>query len=93
MTVAVLGGLDRLKPTYELKAKNMGIDIRLFFRRVPNLAKRLNGVQGIVIFTGTVSHAIVEEASRLARRRGIPLERSRTSSITGLKKCLGKLAL
>ncbi len=91
MTVAILGGLDRLKGNYEKQAKNLGMDVRIFSRRVPNLPKRLRDVNGIVVFTGTISHPLVIEAVKVARSRGIPIERSHTSSISGLKRCLGAM--
>ncbi|MBT4898416.1 MAG: DUF2325 domain-containing protein, partial [Nitrospina sp.] len=42
----------------------------------------------IVIFTGTVAHPMVEEATRVARTWNIPLERSHSSSVSALKRCL-----
>lgn len=91
MTVAILGGLDRLKQSYEKQGKNLGMEVRVFSRRVPNLPQRLQDVSGIVVFTGTISHPLVIEAVKVARSRGIPIERSHTSSISGLKRCLGEM--
>ncbi len=93
MTVAILGGLDRLMPNYEKQAKNLGMEVKMFPRRVPNLPQRLQDVSGIVVFTGTISHPLVIEAVKVARNRGIPIERSHTSSISGLKRCLGQINL
>jgi hypothetical protein len=88
MSVAIVGGLDRLKKLYEKKCVDMGYQGKIFSKRVPNLANRMTGVNGIVIFTGTVAHPMVEEATRVARMRNIPLERSHTSSVSALKRCL-----
>ncbi len=88
MSVAIIGGLDRLKRFYEKKCVDMGYRGKIFSQRVPNLANRMNGVDGIIIFTGTVAHPMVAEAIRVARVGGIPLERSHSSSVSALKRCL-----
>ncbi|MBI4389128.1 MAG: DUF2325 domain-containing protein [Nitrospinae bacterium] len=91
MSIAILGGLDRMKRTYEEKGRAMGFDIRFFGQRVPNLGKRLAGVDGIVIFTGTVAHHMVEEAVKVGKLGNIPIGRCHSSGVSGLKRCLEDL--
>ena len=79
MSVAIIGGLDRLKKYYEKTGDNMGFDIRCFFQRIPDIRKRLNSVKGIIIFTGTISHPLVTEVLRAAKHLNIPVERSHSS--------------
>lgn len=88
MSVAIVGGLDCLKRIYEKKCCDMGYKGKVFTKRIPNLANRMKGMNGIIIFTGTVSHSMVEEATRVARMWGIPLERSHSCSVSSLKRCL-----
>lgn len=88
MSVAIVGGLDRLKRLYEKKCVDMGYRGKIFSKQVPKLANRMEGVDGIIIFTGTVAHPMVEEATRVARMFGIPVERSHSSSVSALKRCL-----
>jgi len=88
MSVAIVGGLDRLRRSYEKKCKDMGYHGKVFSKRIPNLANRMTGVDGIVIFTGTVAHPMVAEATRVARIWGIPIERTHSSSVSALKRCL-----
>ena len=88
MSVAIVGGLDRLRRSYEKGCRDMGYQGKVFSKRIPKLANRMTGVSGIVIFTGTVAHPMVEEATRVARMCGIPLERSHSSSVSALKRCL-----
>ena len=87
MSVAIVGGLDRLRRSYEKKCQDMGYQGKVFTKRIPKLADRMTGVSGIVIFTGTVAHPMVAEATRVARMCGIPLERSHSSSVSALKRC------
>ena len=49
MSIAIVGGLDRLKRSYERKCKDMGYRVKVFSKRVPNLANRILGTDGIVI--------------------------------------------
>ncbi|MFQ5672973.1 MAG: DUF2325 domain-containing protein [Nitrospinales bacterium] len=93
MSIAVFGGLDRLKRNYEKTGEDLGHRVRFFTRRVPNMNQRLCKIDGIVLFTGTISHNLVKEVVSLAKLHNIPVSRSHTSSASGLKKCLGELAL
>ena len=96
MSVAIVGGLDRLKRLYKKKCVDVGYRVKVFSKRVPNLANRMLGMDGIVIFTGTVAHPMVAEATRVARMRNIPLERSlersHSSGVSALKRCLDSLS-
>ena len=88
MSVAIVGGLDRLRRSYEKKCKDMGYHGKVFSKRIPNLANRMTGVDRIVIFTGTVANPMVTEATRVARICRIPIERTHSSSVSALKRCL-----
>ena len=70
----------------------MGYRVKVFSKRVPNLANRMLGMDGIVIFTGMVAHPMVAEATRVAQMRNIPLERSHSSGVSALKRCLDSLS-
>lgn len=93
MSIAILGGLDRLKRSYEQKGKAMGYDIKIYSQRVPNLSRRLNGVNGIVIFTGMVAHAMVDEAVQAAKQYNIPINWSHSCGVSGLARCLERFAV
>jgi hypothetical protein len=88
MSIAIIGGMDRLKNVYERQAKALGYKVKFFGRKVPNLGKRISKVNGIVILTGMVAHHMVAEVNRTARLWGIPILHIPTSSAAGLKKVL-----
>ena len=93
MSVAILGGLDRLKSLYQHNGRKLGFpDLKVFGKKVPNMDRRLKGMGGIVIFTDTVSHNMVAHAMQVGRDYGIPIVRSHSSSISSLKKCLEKFS-
>lgn len=91
MSIAIVGGLDRLRRAYEKLGADMGFDVKFFGQRVPNMGRRLVGVDGIVLFTGTVAHPMAVEVVRVARQYGIPVGRSHTSGVGGLQRCLDTL--
>jgi len=88
MSIAILGGLDRLKRKYEQKGLDFGCEVRVFSQQVPSLAKRLIGVHGIVIFTNLVAHRMVIEAMEIARKNNIPILRTHSGSVSALSRCL-----
>ena len=88
MSIAIIGGMDRLKSLYERQANDLGYKVKYFGRKVPNLGKRISKVDGIVILTGMVAHQMVAEVNRTARLRGIPILHIPTSSAAGFKKHL-----
>jgi len=92
MSIAILGGLDRLKKSYEIKGKGLGYNVKVFSQRVPNLAQRLSSVNGIVIFTGAIAHHMVEDANRVAKKHKIPIGRSKSSSVSAFKRCLSDMS-
>ena len=92
MSVAIIGGLDRLKRTYERECLSRGFEAKVFSQRIPNMARRMNGVERILIFTGTVAHPMVTEAVRVGKEHNIPVDRCHSSSISALKRCLNRLS-
>lgn len=92
MSIAIIGGLDRLKLSYKNQGTRMGFKVRHFGRRVPDMGKRLSGVDGIIVFTGTVAHNMVEEAVSAAKQNKIPIRWSHSSSVSGLKRSLSGFA-
>ena len=93
MSVAVIGGIDSLKKFYKKRGLQFGYDLKVFNQKVPNIRKRLNGCIGIILFTDTVSHNLVSDVVSVARKQGIPIERSHSSSLSGLQKSLMGLNL
>ncbi len=88
MSVAIIGGLDRLKRSYEKECRDRGFYARVFSQRIPNMARRMDGVNRILIFTGTVANPMGTEAVRVAKDKHIPVYRCHYSSISDLKRSL-----
>ena len=89
MSIAILGGLDRLKPHYLKQGRNLGFsNVKVFSRKIPDMVKRLSKFERIVICTGNVSHTMVEGTVRMAQINGIQIGRTHSSSVSAMKKCL-----
>ena len=93
VSVAILGGLDRLKPYYLKQGRNLGFDnMKVFSKKFPDMVKRLSKFERIVICTGNVAHTMVEGTVRMAQINGIQIGRTHSSSVSAMKKCLEKIS-
>ena len=93
MSVAIIGGIDRLKPYYLKQGRNLGFSkVKVFSRKFPNMLKRLSSFSGIVICTGNIAHTMVEGTVRMAQANGIPIARTHSSSVSAMKICMKKMS-
>lgn len=88
MSIVVIGGIDRLKRHYERTLKEKGYATKIFLQNLHDLQSRLGCTNGIIVFTNQVSHNAMWCVTRHAKIFNIPIARSRTSSISGLKRCI-----
>lgn len=87
MSVVILGGNECMVRRYEELCKSYDCKAKVY-------AKMERGMQNIgspdllVLFTGTMSHKMLELASTQAKKRNINIVRSHTSSMTALRGIL-----
>jgi hypothetical protein len=94
VSIAILGGLDRLKPHYLRHGRNLGLnDVKVFSKKFPDMVKRLSKFERIVICTGNVAHEMVKGTVRMAQANGIPIGRTHSSSVSAMKKCLEQISI
>ena len=94
VSVAILGGLDRLKPHYLNQGRTLGFDkMKVFSKKFPDMVKRLSKFERIVICTGNVAHTMVEGTVRMAQINGIQIGRTHSSSVSAMKKCLQQISI
>ena len=91
MTISIIGGLDRLKRHYEDALKEKGHKMKLLSQNKRQFYNYLSNVNGIIIFTNEVSHNAMWCAIKYAKTLNIPVARSHSSSISGLKKSINKI--
>ena len=87
MSVVILGGNECMVRRYEELCKSYDCKAKVY-------AKMERGIQNIgspdllVLFTGTMSHKMLELASTQAKKRNINIVRSHTSSMAALRGSL-----
>ena len=93
MSVAILGGMDRLKCYYVKQGRDLGFsNVKMFSKKFSDMLKRLKSFSGIVICTGNVAHTMVEGTVRMAQANGIPIARTHSSSVSAMKNCLKQMS-
>lgn len=91
MSIAVIGGMDRLKRDYQQVGVKYGVDIYHFERGRPRLDKRLGKMDAMVIFTGRVSHNVMKQARSVAASGGARVIMSRACGLSSLGRCIDRI--
>lgn len=91
LRVTLIGGMDRLGQHYQEEARKVGVNLRIFTRAEAGLAKKIGGSQGLVVFTGNISHEARGLALRVARDFAIPVYQYHSCGVCTLRKCLSFL--
>lgn len=93
MTVAVVGGLDRLGRHYTALAdEHEDMEISFYPQIKPKLADKIANTDGVVLVTNLVSHTAAREVYRLARDKGLPVIACHRASVSAMRQCLSTLA-
>ncbi|MBS3956367.1 MAG: DUF2325 domain-containing protein [Clostridiales bacterium] len=93
MTVALIGGLDRLAPHYTAIAdEHEGLTIKVFSRFRPGLSDRIASADGVILCTDLVSHKAAREVYRLARANDVELVCTHRSSVSAVRRSVAELA-
>lgn len=91
MSILLIGGLDRMEKDYVHIGSKRGHNVKVYTQLPTRFEKVIGAPDGIVLFTGTVSHAMVKVAVKIAKNRNIPIIRSHSSSLKALERELSKL--
>lgn len=92
MSIAIIGGMDRLEKHYREEAERLGHDLRVFSRSEVNIAAKLKKFDALVIFTNKVSHRVRSEAMAAAKHNDIPVFQFHSCGVCTLRECLSCLA-
>ncbi len=91
MSVALIGGMDRLKRNYINEAQRFGIKLKVFNKLKTELSSKVRNVDVVVIFTNKVSHKAKREVMNMAKTKNIPVLMYHSSGICTLRECLNSL--
>ncbi len=91
MSVALVGGMDRLERHYIDEARRHGIALKVFGTAETGMAGKMRNVDALVVFTNKVSHEARAQACRVARSRKIPLLLRHSCGVCTFRDCLNCL--
>ena len=87
MNIVIVGGNERMVCQYSEICKNYGCRAKIFVKE-NGMKKKLGCPDLLILFTSTVSHAMVNSVIKEAKRNKIPVARVRSSSATALDQTL-----
>jgi hypothetical protein len=90
-TVAVVGGIMGLEPQYRRVLEEGNFNFRIYNRFNPDLKRKAEGTDFIILFIATVSHSMAIKARKMADVCGIPLVAVRPSSVSALRRSISAL--
>lgn len=88
MSIIIIGGNEKMISKYKDVCKMHNCKAKVFVDPIRNLRKMIGSPDLIVLFTGTVSHKMVEIAVQEAEKSNISVLRSHSSSGNALSSLL-----
>ena len=88
MSIVIIGGNECMERAYCERCKDYGHRCKVYTRRHKDMAHVFGTPDLCILFTGTVSHNMVQVACDLAKNKNVTLARSRTSSLAALDHLL-----
>jgi len=90
MCVVIVGGNERMECKYADICKNHGCKAKIFTKEKGSLKKKMGCPDLLILFTGTVSHKMVNSATQEAKRNNVPIAHVHSSSVAALNAVLAE---
>ncbi len=91
MSIALVGGMDRLAKHYQGEAKKHGIKLSIFSQSHSSMQSKIKNCDAVVVFTNKVSHSARNAAIAEARKREIPIYQFHSCGLSTLRGCFDGL--
>lgn len=91
MSLVIVGGHECMHCHYRKLCQKRGHTVKVYTQMPSQLGKHIGNADGIILFTSTVSHEMVNTAVSVARRKGIRVLRSHSSSASSLSGLLNEI--
>ncbi len=88
MSVVIVGGNECMACHYKNLCNQYGFKAKVFTKEKGAMKKKIGSPDLLILFTNTVSHKMVFSAVQEAKKNGIPIARSHSSSIEALSNIL-----
>lgn len=90
MSIVIVGGNECMECRYKELCRRYGCEAKVYTKESGALKKKLGAPDLLILFTNTVSHKMVQGVVQEAKRYGIPIARSHSSSINALDNILNE---
>ncbi|KPU43324.1 hypothetical protein OXPF_27650 [Oxobacter pfennigii] len=91
MSIIVVGGHERMHDVYKEVCRKKGHTVKVFTKMPAKFDKLIGSPDGILLFTSTVCHKMVNTAVKEAKRKKIPVVRCHNSSAVSLEQSIAEL--
>ena len=91
MSLIIVGGHECMNCRYREMCRKRDHSVKVYTQMTPQLGKHIGQADGIILFTSTVSHKMVETAVGVAKRKGIRVLRAHSSRAASLNGILNKI--
>jgi hypothetical protein len=88
MSIVIIGGHDRMVGVYKEICKEHNCKAKVFTQMPSNLKNMIGNPDLLVLFTNTVSHKMVKNATQSINKNNVKIVRSHSSSSCALKEIL-----
>jgi hypothetical protein len=88
MSLTIIGGNECMERKYEEICRGYGHKVKIFTKASGMIKKKIGSPDLVIMFTNTVSHKMVNSASKEAKRSGIPVQYLKSSSGSALTALL-----
>jgi len=90
LSVIIIGGNERMERLYADTCREHGCKAKVYTKSGGEMGKKFGNAELYILFTGTVSHKMVQYALCEATRSNACVERCRSGSLSSLKNILKK---
>ena len=91
MSIVIIVGNERMVARYENLCQDYGCKAKVFVKEHGSIKKKMGCPDLLLLFTNTVSHKMVMNASQEAKRNNIPIVRIHRSSTAALQSVLEEI--
>ena len=91
MSIALIGGMDRLRRDYENAAREFGVTLTVCTGKESCLVDKMGTPDVAILLTDMVSHNARTRVLQKTRRTGIPVCFLKSNGVSGLRRYLGTL--
>lgn len=88
MSIALIGGMDRLEQQYMKEAEKLGMELSVFSQAHHDISAKLKHSEAVVIFTNKISHRARNAAVSAAKSYDIPIYMHHACGVCTLRECL-----